>query len=287
MRRDERPTFATGLVATATCLLAWVIAGCSAKHYATPGVGTEHVEAPDDDERGSADERPGEVQPLRGMARLPVPEHTDAIVVVPGGSGRKPVLVATHGAGDRAEWHCEIWGAIVRGRGFVLCPQGRRIDNRIPPADSIYYYPDHKVLDREVVAALAALKARFPDRADTMGGVYTGFSQGAIFGALIIAGRPDVFPRAILVEGGHGHYGEWNRAQARKYRRGGGKRVFFACGGRWCNQNAKGIIKMLQKEGIEGRLGYAEGAGHTMSGPMEPHLVDAFEWAISDDPRWR
>jgi predicted esterase len=233
-------------------------------------------------------EQPPELEAPRALVALPVAGHNPAVVSVPAGAtGRMPVLVATHGAGDRAEWHCEIWRGIVRGRGFVLCPQGRRMDDRIRHEDSLYYYPDHKVLDRELTAALDALGARFPEHADTSGAVYAGFSQGAIFGALIVAQRPDAFPRAILVEGGHGAYQEWNRAAAKSYATRGGKRVFFGCGGPWCDKNARGISALLEKAGAKARVAYAEGAGHTMTGAMEPELRAGFEWVIEDDPRWR
>jgi predicted esterase len=246
-----------------------------------PPVGSDHVSA--DEPEAPRDDAP------RGGTTvvLPVPGHTDAVVVLPMGAGRKPVLVATHGAWDRAEGHCAIWSGIVRGRGFILCPQGRRVDNRVPPAESMYYYPDHHVLDRELVATLDALASHFPDRADTVGAVYAGFSQGAIMGASILPKRPATFPRAILVEGGHNHYGEWSLGSARAFQRGGGKRVFFACGGPWCNQNAQGVSRLLAKAGLEARVGYAEGAGHTMGGGVEKHLEDGFAWVIEGDPRWR
>src|SRR5262245_33463782 len=82
----------------------------------TPDVGGSHVaEQPEIETRIGPD--------VGGaMMSLPVEGHNPAVVSVPrGATGRMPVLVATHGAGDRAEWHCEIWRDIVGNRGFVLC----------------------------------------------------------------------------------------------------------------------------------------------------------------------
>src|SRR5262245_9771924 len=56
-------------------------------------------------------------------AALEVPEFGAAIVVPPSARSRPaPILVAAHGAGDSPEWQCEHWGAVARGRYFVLCP---------------------------------------------------------------------------------------------------------------------------------------------------------------------
>src|SRR5688500_7019775 len=87
----------------------------------------------------------GACRPLPPVARglqapspyveLDIPGHVPAVVSLPlGSTRRRPVIVATHGAGDRAEYHCELWRAIVGDRGFVVCPRGRRTDNRVPHA---------------------------------------------------------------------------------------------------------------------------------------------------------
>jgi predicted esterase len=218
---------------------------------------------------------------------LEVSGHAPAVVSLPLGSTRAPVIVATHGAGDRAEWHCELWRAIVGERAFVLCPRGRRVDNRVPHADASYYYPDHHALEREVLAALAALRERYGEHVDTSRAVYTGFSQGAIQGALVLVLNPEVFPRAALVEGGHGGYREWSRYAARKYGDGGGKRILFACGGPRCVTSASTSARYLEKAGVAARVVHAEGAGHSYGGAMQAELERSFAWLVEDDPRWR
>jgi predicted esterase len=222
------------------------------------------------------------------FATLSVEGYTDAVVSVPSVAGaRRPLLVATHGAGDRAEWHCELWREIVGDRGFVLCPQGRRTDARVPHEDAVYYYPDHFALDEEVRAGIAALRARYADRLDDSRALYTGFSQGAIHGALVITLRPELFPRAALVEGGNGFFDEWSPYGARKFRTGGGERVLFACGSPACVRSAGRCAGYLGKTGVATRVVHAEGAGHSYGPPMQAELRQSFAWLVEGDERWR
>ena len=225
--------------------------------------------------------------PEETVARLSVPGYNDAIVSVPkGASSPRPLLVATHGAGDRAEWHCAAWREIVGDRAFVLCPQGRRTDERVAHEDASYYYPDHFALDKEVRAGMEALVARYAQRLDASRAVYTGFSQGAIHGALVIALRPELFPRAALVEGGNGFFGEWSAFAARRFREGGGERVLFACGSEACVRSAERCAGYLGKTGVTTRIAHAEGAGHSYGPAMQSELRKTFEWLVEGDERW-
>src|SRR5687768_6099467 len=144
------------------------------------------------------------------FVHLPVPGHEPAVVSVPPpGPGPRPLLVAAHGAWDRPEPHCELWRRLVGQRAFILCPRGKRTDGRVPHARAAYFYPDHFALAREALAAIAALSARYPDELDPTAAVWTGFSQGAIHGALVATLHPRIFPRAALIEGGNGFFNEW------------------------------------------------------------------------------
>ena len=222
------------------------------------------------------------------LVQLSVPGYVDAVVSLPrGATTPRPLVVAAHGAGDRAEYHCELWHRIVGDRAFVLCPQGRRTNESVPHADAGYYYPDHFALDEEVKAAIAALEARYRAHLDSEQAVYTGFSQGAIHGAHVIVLNPEVFPRAVLVEGGNGFFNEWSVPAARKYRAGGGRRILFACGSPACVRTAERCASYLKKAGVEARVVHAEGAGHSYGPAMEAELRASFEWLVADDPRFR
>jgi predicted esterase len=224
---------------------------------------------------------------LSPLVTLPVAGHDAAIVSVPrASSSPRPLLVATHGAGDRAEAHCKAWRDIVGDRAFVLCPQGRRTDERVPPDRAGYYYPDHLALDREVRAAIQALRERYGELVDASRAVYTGFSQGAIHGALVVALRPELFPRAALVEGGNGFFNEWSPYAARRFREGGGERVLFACGSAACVRTAERCAGYLEKAGATALVAHARGAGHSYGPAMQAELRATFAWLVEGDERW-
>jgi predicted esterase len=218
---------------------------------------------------------------------LAVSGHNPAIVSLPRtASSPRPLLVASHGAGDRAEPHCQLWRRIIDAHAFVLCPQGRRTDERVPHAHAAYYYPDHFALDRELRAAISALRERYPDLLDADRAVYAGFSQGAIHGAGIIVLHPEMFPRAALVEGGNGFFNEWSAYAARKYQAGGGERVLFACGSPACVRTADNCAAHLRRAGVEQRVVHAPGAGHSYGALMEIQLRTSFAWLVAGDSRW-
>jgi predicted esterase len=221
------------------------------------------------------------------LVELPVPGHDPAVVSIPPAAARRrPLLVAAHGAWDRPEPHCALWRRVAGERAFILCPRGVRTIRRVPHSHAAYYYPDHFALEREVLAAVQALAARYPNELDPGGAVWAGFSQGAIHGALVIALHPQAFPRAALVEGGNGFFDEWSPYSARKYARAGGQRILFGCGSPYCVRSAARCAGYLEPTGVETRIVHAEGAGHSYGPTMEATLREDFAWLVADDPRW-
>ncbi|HEY6561560.1 MAG TPA: hypothetical protein VI072_30015, partial [Polyangiaceae bacterium] len=70
---------------------------------------------------------PPEAPPAARVVQIAVDGFAPAVLVLPDRlDAPRPVLIATHGAGDGPEWQCETWQSIVRGRGFILCPRGVR-----------------------------------------------------------------------------------------------------------------------------------------------------------------
>ena len=191
------------------------------------------------------------------------------------------MLVAAHGAGDSPEWQCRIWNEIVRGRGFILCPRGRGLAPG--PDPGAFFFPNHHFLEKNVLAALAELKSRFGARIAPGPVVYTGYSQGAIMGALFTARRGETFSRLALIEGG---FREWDVPTARAFRRSGGARVLFACGGEYCARLARSSVGWLEKAGVEARLEYAPHGGHTYDGEVGARVSAAFDWLVDGDARW-
>jgi predicted esterase len=189
----------------------------------------------------------------------------------------QPVLVSTHGAGDTPEQMCELWRAILGDRGVVLCPAGPRMR----AGEEGRYYPDHHALERVVFASLEALRARYASYVDPARVIYTGYSQGATMGALMIPAHGAECPRLVLVEGG---FGDWSVERASTFAHAGGQRVLFVCGRQQCKNEAERSAAWLRGAGVEARVVAHVGEGHVIrvalvAGP-------SLEWLLGGDPRW-
>jgi len=211
-----------------------------------------------------------------------------AIVSLPlGSTAPRPLLVATHGAGGRALDHCQLWRRIVADRGFVLCPRGRAIYPYGPAEPTRFFYPGHPSLAKEVSRAMAALAQRYAARLDPSKPIFAGYSQGASMGSMVLPEHPAGFARAALVEGGFGQYQEWNIAAARRFRAQGGTRILLGCGRAKCVRLGRVTASYMRQGGLDVRLVYAVGAGHTYRGAMEEKVAQAFDWLIEGDARWK
>jgi len=230
--------------------------------------------------------RPG-LPPLAAPAPLvdlEVSGHGDAVVSLPlGATAPKPLLVATHGNYDRPDWTCAVWREVVGDDAFVLCPRGAvRPD---PPAlsDPRYHYLTNQHLEREIEQALASLGAAFPDRVAPPPHAFAGFSQGAIMGVAILGRRPEWFDRAVLIEGG---FDRWSSAKVAAFAAAGGRRVLFACGQWDCERGARAAIRWFEAAGLEARVVFAKGAGHSYGGEISELIWGEWAWFVGDDGRW-
>ena len=229
---------------------------------------------------GRKERSSGQIEPR--VLELPLSGFEPALVVLPGGKARKrPLLVAAHGAGGRAEAHCALWNAIIGERGAVLCLRGKRLR---ADDDSSYYFPNHHALRKELVAALASVRSELADAVDANGVVYAGYSQGAIMGALVARQDGATLTRLILIEGGAL---EWDVPTARAFHRAGGKRVLLVCGHGGCARAGRRAAQWLVASGAAARVEHVAGAGHTWGGPVAERLRDTFEWVIEGDARWQ
>jgi predicted esterase len=222
-----------------------------------------------------------EVEPTPGRAgfelvALPVPGFLDAVVALPRDERPRPLAVATHGAGGGPEWPCEAWGERLLGERIVLCPRGRAISLR---ADHGFYYPDHRALGAEVLAAVAACKARLGPRVSNAPILYAGYSQGASMGSLALAEHGSEYPHLILTEGG---FKEWSPQSARRFAQSGGKRVLFVCGGRGCRDHAEKAARLLEGAGVSARVEHVPHGGHTDGGAVGQRLDVTFRWVLGD-----
>jgi poly(3-hydroxybutyrate) depolymerase len=217
-----------------------------------------------------------EPPPLAGppFVALPVEGFGDAVVSVPvGAKTPRALALALHGNFDRPEWQCDVWRRITRGEVFVLCPRGvPRKD--VPKEMDRWEWSSQAKTKAELVAAVAALRARYPEHVRAGRVVFTGFSLGAILGAgLIQAPELDV-GAAVLVEGG---YRGWTlgkvKALAPRVRH-----VLFACGQTDCrNAYRYELGPLFERAALSSSVVADVKAGHTYDDPLAA-LVQG-EWA--------
>ena len=214
------------------------------------------------------------------FSELEVAGHEPAILYVPASERPLPLIVASHGAGGVAEFECEYWRQLSEDRAIIVCPRGVRTRNDQP---SGYFYRTHLTLETEVLAVVAAARRTLGERVAPDGGLYAGFSQGAIMGAGMIAPHGAYFPHLVLIEGG---YEYWSPQKAQQFKASGGRRVVFVCGTPWCRDHAQQPAQWLVQAGVEARVEFAL-AGHTPSGPVMRVTRAALPWLLAGDARWR
>ena len=133
-------------------------------------------------------------------------------------------------------------------RAFViLCPRGVALPGGADPG---YFFRNHLALEREVTAALPALKQELGARLSPGDAVYSGYSQGATMGALMVIAHGAEFPNLVLVEGGSG---DWTLGRAKKFRETGGKSVAIVCGTPNCAKRGERSVAVLEKAGLRAR----------------------------------
>src|SRR5208283_1963661 len=93
---------------------------------------------------------------------------------------------------------------------------------------------------------------------------------------------PASFARVAQVEGGHN---VWTAASVRAFAAGGGHRVLFACGSRWCIPLANAAAARLEQGGVQARIVFAN-VGHTTDRPIQEAIMGELAWWLDGDPRW-
>lgn len=218
---------------------------------------------------------------------LDVDGYLPAVVVAPPDDGRvRPLLVATHGAGGTPEAHCARWLSLVGARAFLLCTRGRVADRFLPPEERGYFYDGHIELGKEVVLAVKAIELGYRGRVDVERAVFAGYSQGASMGALFLHQRREnaaMFGRVILVEGGAN---EWTVALAERLHEAGIARIGLFCGQPRCSEAAARSTRWMVRAGIDAKVFYSAGAGHTYGGAVGAQVEAALPWLFSEDDRW-
>ncbi len=259
----------------------------------------------------------GALSPLVAPAAslLPVPGFSNAVLVSPVGATRPmPLVVAVLGIGDTPESQCAVWRELVGQRAFVVCPrftphyvpvqpegtvdpgagllgllglQGPEAPSADPNAGAVvqsgFRPTEVPEVEREIDAAVTALRKMFPKHVAAGPALYIGFSRGAFLGASLVARTPAKYPRAILIEGGQT---AWSDASAAAYARGGGKRVLFACGQPSCVAESDPASQLLGRAHVTARVVHGEGEGHGYKGPVKDQIKQTLAWVVEGDTTW-
>jgi len=216
---------------------------------------------------------------------LPVAGHPDAFVSLPtGATGKRPVVVVIHGAGDRPDWQCGGWRRATAEHAFIVCPTGRVDPGNSTKGDTRYTHVGGPALLAYIDASLAALAARYPDYADTDTPLLAGFSLGSWAVLALAVQQPARFPRIALVEG---VTDKLDDARARAFVQGGGVRVLFGCGQKGCELAAKATAQRLEaRDHLAAHVAFAP-VNHTFDPPLEDAIHAELTWLVEGDPRWK
>ena len=226
---------------------------------------------------------PSGLPPLSGVAWI---EHIDlddgheGYVCPPIGAREpRPLIVAVHGAGDRAEWSCGGWRMVAGEYAFVVCPQGRKMDA------TRFAWDNAETIRRRVAAAIVAARARFGDYIADGPTLYVGFSQGATLAGPTLLDPAQSFPFIVLAEGGYGLVRD--RAFLRKLKARGVEGVLLACGTPACFTSMRAAEPTLSAAGIQALIGGDPRSGHNLNGEMQAGLQKVWPELVAGLPNWR
>ena len=226
---------------------------------------------------------PAGLEPLSGVAWI---EHLDldggheAYVCPPIGAREpRPLIVAVHGAGDRAEWSCGGWRMVAGEYAFVVCPQGMKMDAMRFAWDSA------ETIRRRVASAIVAARARFPEYIADGPTLYVGFSQGATLAGPTLLDPTQSFPFIALAEGGYGLV--QNRAFLGKLKARGVESVLLACGTPACFNTMRAAERNLSAVGIQALIGGDPASGHNLNREMQAGLQKVWPDFVRGLPNWR
>jgi hypothetical protein len=222
---------------------------------------------------------PTALSPLGGvwLENVRLDDGSDAFVSVPvGATTARPIVVAIHGAVDRPDWACSEWRGATDGYSFIVCPRGSAYGQS-------FVWSSIAELERQAVASVAAVRAKYGAYVAAGPAIYASFSQGSQLAPYVVARHADLFPVIALDEGGYASTaGPFGAAFARA----GGKRALLACSTYNCENDFAASARSLPASGIDTRVSKLGTFGHTMDGRALTALHEQWKWLVRDDPRW-
>ena len=191
----------------------------------------------------------------------------------------RPLIVAVHGAGDRAEWSCGGWRMVAGEYAFVVCPQGMKMDAMRFGWDSA------ETIRRRVASAILAARARFGQYIADGPTLYVGFSQGATLAGPTLLDASQSFPFIALAEGGYGLVRD--RVFLAKLKARGVESVLLACGTPACFSSMRAAEANLTSAGIQALIGGDPTSGHNLNREMQAGLQKVWPEFVAGLPNWR
>lgn len=214
------------------------------------------------------------------IEHLELPDGHEAYVCPPLAAREpRPLIVAVHGAGDRAEWACGGWRMVASEYAFVVCPQGSKMDA------TRFAWDSAETIRRRVESATVAARARFGQYIAEGPTLYVGFSQGATLAGPTLLDPAQSFPFIGLAEGGYGLVRD--RAFLGKLKARGVESVLLACGTPACFASMRRAAENLNSAGIPALIAGDATAGHNLNREMQAGLQKVWPDFVAGLPNWR
>jgi hypothetical protein len=220
--------------------------------------------------------------PNGALVTIPLEGGGEAHVALPlGAQSRRPVVVGVHGAGDRADWSCSEWHAIVGASAFVVCPHGA--DD--PRWRGTLVWGSGAAIAHESARAVAALRTRYGAYVADGPMLYGAWSQGAtLAGSAVPAAGAGTFSQVVLVEIGHTPVDA--TATARAFARAGVRKLVVSCSSSPCREFAGRMRAACTAVGLPLHVVDVGLRGHWFDQPVFDALQRELPWMVGDDPRW-
>ncbi|MDB4936037.1 MAG: hypothetical protein JWP87_3009 [Labilithrix sp.] len=262
-----------------------VAAGCRDRASAGAGAGTSPSASTSPSTSTSTDATASPA-PVGGdwIERVSLPDDGIAYVTpATGAIGKRPVIVAIHGAVDDPGLMCGAWRLIADVHAFVVCPAGTPIGADVPGRK--YVWGSTAQIEKRALEAVAAVEAKYPEHV-TRGApvVYAAFSQGATMAAPLLVRNARRFPRAVLTEGGHHAFEPDGLAE--QYAKAGGERVVFTCSQGGCAAAFEASRAALERADVRARVVYSGPHGHSMPPPVRESVHAALPFAVEGLAGW-
>lgn len=257
--------------------LCLALIGCSHGGVAKPDAAETRVTS------AAAAASPPLLPPLEGewTQKIELSKGKQAYLTIPvGAQDKRAIIVGVHGAGDRPDWSCSEWQAVTAGWAFVVCPQGVTH----PTDRNAFVWGSADAIASEADEAVAILKARYGAYLEDGPLIYGGWSQGATLASTVIASRPGVYDRAVLVELGYTPLDP--AGAATNLEMGGIKRAVVSCSSPQCRGWAASFERAAQRKGIPVLVNDVGNRGHFFDGPVFRTLGPRVAWMVDDQARF-